>query len=611
MRQWVPLQLHNIAVADPELAKELHKVNVWCAQASHALTTNAINSGQQPTAVVAPGGGTSVTVKDSGASVSTTITTFDFTTGIQVSESPTGEANMSVKLSDFVGSIDHGSIAGLADDDHAQYILVAGTRAFTGDQSMGGFGFTNVDDVRSVDGVQLELVAEDSGHALTEAFRINWDMNDDPADDDTTLSIGYTDSSNTFVPQYKFRYDSGLSTPTFTCEGTGATKGFMGYGAATGRRTGFIFQDVLIRYRIGDATAFENTTQVWKILGTARYSFNHGGMTAGNAGPRFTFYSGNAATAGEFFTIENPLGTNLFQVDWDGNVGIGTATPPTNATKLTIEDGLTFKEISAPTADLTYGKIWTETNNELFFQSGDGATHLVHGDAFSEIWFHGASTVEVAISTQNVFTKIDSFTVVGHEDDLSNVIGSASTNDLTLSAIAGGEYELSFHTSMTATGGADKEMLICLGITLATPKDITDVTDDLVTPIVITSIAHGLENGDMVEIVGVLGNTAANGSFMVGNKAPDTFEIVDLSAGATTGNGDFDAGSPTGDVTIVYPGNMVVHREVRGATLGAASASGLRLLADSDVLAVYVANLDGTTNLTIAAISFDAFRIGD
>lgn len=42
------------------------------------------------------------------------------------------------------GNIDHGSIGGLSDDDHAQYILVAGTRAFTADQSMGGFKLTNV-----------------------------------------------------------------------------------------------------------------------------------------------------------------------------------------------------------------------------------------------------------------------------------------------------------------------------------------------------------------------------------------------------------------------------------------------------------------------------------
>ncbi len=296
-------------------------------------------------------------------------------------------------------------------------------------------------------------------------------------------------------------------------------------------------------------------------------------------------------------------------IDASQKVGIGTGTP--NET-LTIEAGvLSIKETTTPTATTDYGKIWTETNNELFFQSGDGLTHLLHGDAFSEIWFHGASTVEVTISTQNVLTKIDSFTVVGNEDDITNVVGSVSTNDLTLSSIAGGGYEISFHSSFTATGGADKEMMICLGITLATPKDITDVTDNLVTPIVITSTAHGLENGDMVEIVGVLGNTAANGSFIVSSKADNTFEIVALDGSTTTGNGDYDAGTPTGDVTIHYPGNMIVHRMVRGADLGAASATGLHILAGSDVIAVYVANLDGTTNLTIAAVSFDAFRIGD
>lgn len=42
--------------------------------------------------------------------------------------------------------IDHGSIGGLGDDDHTQYILVDGTRAFTGDQSMGANQLTNVGD---------------------------------------------------------------------------------------------------------------------------------------------------------------------------------------------------------------------------------------------------------------------------------------------------------------------------------------------------------------------------------------------------------------------------------------------------------------------------------
>jgi len=274
-------------------------------------------------------------------------------------------------------------------------------------------------------------------------------------------------------------------------------------------------------------------------------------------------------------------------------------------------DVLHLNETTTPTAIADAGALYTKNNNELFFQDGAGFEHLLHGDAFSNIWFHGASTVEVTISAQDAFTKIDSFTVVGNEDDLANVVGSVSSNNLTLSSIAAGEYEISFHASITATGGADKEMVVVLGLTLATAKDITNVTDNTVTPIVITSTGHGLENGDMVEIVNVLGNTAANGSFIVDSKAADTFEIVALDGAATTGNGDYNEGSPTGDVTIEYPGNMVIHREVRGADLGAISATGVHILSNSDVLALYVANLDGTTNLTVGAVSLDAFRIGD
>ena len=55
--------------------------------------------------------------------------------------------------------VDHGSIAGLGDDDHTQYILVAGTRAFTGDQSMGGNKITNsADPVSGQDLVTLSYM---------------------------------------------------------------------------------------------------------------------------------------------------------------------------------------------------------------------------------------------------------------------------------------------------------------------------------------------------------------------------------------------------------------------------------------------------------------------
>jgi len=40
--------------------------------------------------------------------------------------------------------IDHGALLGLGDDDHTIYTKADGTRAFTGDQSMGGFKLTNL-----------------------------------------------------------------------------------------------------------------------------------------------------------------------------------------------------------------------------------------------------------------------------------------------------------------------------------------------------------------------------------------------------------------------------------------------------------------------------------
>ncbi|HDY86031.1 hypothetical protein LCGC14_0955490 [marine sediment metagenome] len=268
-------------------------------------------------------------------------------------------------------------------------------------------------------------------------------------------------------------------------------------------------------------------------------------------------------------------------------------------------------EITTPSAVSGSGKLYTKSNNELFFQDGNGAEHLLHGDAFGNIWFHSTSTASVTISTEDSLTLIDSFTVVGDQDDLGNVTGNISTNLLTLSSVGGAKYEIAFHASISVAGGASKELIIIPGITLNAPLDITDVTDDMVSPIVITSVAHGLNNGDMVLIAGVLVNVAANGTFGIANKADDTFQIVALDGTATTGDGDYNQGSPTGDITIVFPGNLVVHREVSQTTLGAISAEADRALNNSDAIGLYVANLDDTNNLSTVAVNLNIFKLGD
>ncbi len=60
--------------------------------------------------------------------------------------------------------LDHGALSGLADDDHTQYILVDGTRAFTGNQAHGGNLITGVlDPVNAQDAATkayVDLIAQ-------------------------------------------------------------------------------------------------------------------------------------------------------------------------------------------------------------------------------------------------------------------------------------------------------------------------------------------------------------------------------------------------------------------------------------------------------------------
>jgi uncharacterized protein YqkB len=64
------------------------------------------------------------------------------------------------------------------------------------------------------------------------------------------------------------------------------------------------------------------------------------------------------------------------RIDSDGNAGIGL-TPTANMSGLSIEKGvITLKEVvGEPTADTNYGKIYTKSDNKLYFQDGGGSEH--------------------------------------------------------------------------------------------------------------------------------------------------------------------------------------------------------------------------------------------
>jgi hypothetical protein len=92
--------------------------------------------------------------------------------------------------------------------------------------------------------------------------------------------------------------------------------------------------------------------------------------------------------------------------------------------------------------------------------------------------------------------------------------------------------------------------------TLTTPG-IKAVTGGITnaTPMVVTSAAHGFQNGDILVGRGVVGNTAANNTFSAQNVAANTFELWTVptsteAAQQSTGNGAYVSGGTFVDLTL-------------------------------------------------------------
>ena len=95
------------------------------------------------------------------------------------------------------------------------------------------------------------------------------------------------------------------------------------------------------------------------------------------------------------------------------------------------------------------------------------------------------------------------------------------------------------YTLEDQTDGTTHTVLVCLDPdpnNATTPaKAITGATN--ATPIQITSASHGYSNGDIVLVLGVVGNTAANGRWVIANVATNTFTLVN-----SIGNGNYVSG---------------------------------------------------------------------
>ena len=116
--------------------------------------------------------------------------------------------------------------------------------------------------------------------------------------------------------------------------------------------------------------------------------------------------------------------------------------------------------------------------------------------------------------------------------------GSATFNQ----EVGGGRLSLSI-TEYNSSYGALK-VIPDLFLGRAEGQAITLVTN-VVTPIVVTAVAHGFVNGDIVTISGVGGNLAANGSFLVAGKTANTINLQTRAAVNVAGTGTYTAATGT------------------------------------------------------------------
>lgn len=140
------------------------------------------------------------------------------------------------------------------------------------------------------------------------------------------------------------------------------------------------------------------------------------------------------------------------------------------------------------------------------------------------------------------------------------------------------------------------------------------------SPSVVTSTAHGFSNGDIVSIVGSLGNTAINAWAVVGGVTTNTFTLTDYVTGAAiNGNGAWTSGGYivktsgalflsdiAAGARIATSGNLASKTVVDGAIGGVADAADLTFTAVtgavSEALVVYKDTGTASTSALIALV---------
>lgn len=272
------------------------------------------------------------------------------------------------------GGVDHGGLAGLGDDDHTIYIKADGTRAFSGNQSMGGNKLTNVatptsaSDVATKGYVDSALEGLKPKAAVRAATTADIDLSQDLEDGDIVDGVTLATGDRVLVKDQTAPEDNGIYV-------------VVASGAAS-RSTDFDSLSPIDEINKAYVAVQEGTENAGKLY------VQYGEVTTLGTDPiNFTFFNSvSGLVGGNGITVS---GSNI-SVDHDGE-GLTFV-----ATQLALElDGSTLSK-SASGVKVAAGGI---TNTEINASAAIDATKIANGSV-SNTEFQYLDGVTSAIQTQ-------------------------------------------------------------------------------------------------------------------------------------------------------------------------------------------------------------------
>jgi hypothetical protein len=248
-----------------------------------------------------------------------------------------------------------------------------------------------------------------------------------------------------------------------------------------------------------------------------------------NTAPNQTAASGSSLMTRDLvdqrILFGGPYVSNIATVSWNQTLGTGGATV-NNGNFFTVGNG------ASPTAGVTAAVLSSPNTGYQFISPDNGVAAALNSGNGGVVNFTQPFALGFFLEMRNSLTNA--------LDVISRVfLGGAS---VTL-GVAGGINNAGFGVRISRATSTTYDVAIYARTISTTNVNISGATN--ATPIVITNNGHNLQNGDLVEITGVVGNTAANGIRTVANRTANTFELS-----GSVGNGAYTSGGVANKISV-------------------------------------------------------------